>query len=335
MSESGELAIPVSGQLVVPAATPAKVKEALDKFIELRDFLLDEDDWQLITVKKKQEDGSSKWMPEKFPKKSGRCKLDLAFNVSQEFVKSERIVLDSENFGVLVIMKAKAPNGREAVGDGYCDSIEKAGHKFHDLFAIAKTRASNRASFDLYGLGHVSAEEMEGTSKGHGSPPPKPATPESGEVVKMFDKDAQDWCKEHGCSIADLEPYLYRTGTLKTDNKFGGKKGDTWKLYWVPVEIHRNGIVLDTEAELLDDVEEAPLKGEPFPIEPEDTGAMGTIDPADMEYVQLGRAIDAMCAGTTTKEAWAKMHGFIWGESINRSQLPQIYTDIEKGKRNQ
>jgi hypothetical protein len=76
---------------------------------------------------------------------------------------------------VTVIARAIAPNGRYRDGIGVCEIHDRCNrscmagcrgfhhyaHPTHDLVATAATRASNRASSDLYGMGEVSAEEID------------------------------------------------------------------------------------------------------------------------------------------------------------------------------
>ncbi len=178
--------------LVMPAAPLATVKAAQDAYLELCDSLLSAEDYQ--TVAEKQ-----------FRKKSGWRKLAVAYNVScqvldEEFSYDDRGRIARAKYRI----RATAPNGRFMDGVGLCavwekccdpatcklrthweDSGRPTGHVHckpdcdgrhaftkpdHDVPATAMTRATNRACSDLFGLGEVSAEEVDdhrGVDRGH------------------------------------------------------------------------------------------------------------------------------------------------------------------------
>jgi len=325
----------VQASVVLPATTPELAKAAVDSFYKLRDHLLDDDDWQVINVKKKQPDGSYKWEKEKFPKKSGRCKLDLAFNVTQEFVQSTRQVLDDKNFGVLVVMKAIAPNGRAAIGDGWCDTIEKAGHKFHDIFTIAKTRASNRASFDLYGLGHVSAEEMtQSQREAADTTPTRPGTPvsatvetvDTGETVKRPQFLVEPWCEEHGVELVELEQFI--TGQAKY--KKGKDEGKSYNWYELPLDLWENGF---PSTEGLEDEEEVPFVVEPADEQDDLTEASppegDTINPGSPEMKKLRQRILIIYDDLEAAGDWLRLkHQTSLSTPIPRKQYDKIMADL-------
>jgi hypothetical protein len=119
----------------------------------------------------------------KYIKRSGWRKVSLAFNISTEITKVDR-VQEGENLVVRVQARARAPNGRVAEEVGVCDSseFEKGNLKatLHNIESKAATRAINRAISDLVGGGEVSAEEMI-QSEEKGAPEPtlgEPARPE-------------------------------------------------------------------------------------------------------------------------------------------------------------
>ena len=125
--------------------------EAMAEYQELCVKLLDDNDWQ--TIQKKR-----------FPKRSAWRKLAVSYGVSFE-IMDRTLFWDDE--GALkaaeFIVRATAPNGRYADGWGACDVSERnAGRKAtHDIPATAATRAKNRAAADLFGMGEVSAEEVD------------------------------------------------------------------------------------------------------------------------------------------------------------------------------
>jgi hypothetical protein len=126
----------------------------------LRD-LLEPSDWQT-------EDKNGNPLERPFLKKSGWRKIARAFNLSFERVDSR---VEREEAGspvrAEVWIRAVAPNGQFGDGDGYCSADEvrfkswKGRQKLeNDLRSTATTRAKNRATADLVGMGEVSAEEI-------------------------------------------------------------------------------------------------------------------------------------------------------------------------------
>lgn len=137
-----------------------------------------------------------------FIKRSGWCKLALAFGVTTRIIEGYPIMHRDEDGNPLYAeckVVARAPNGREAEGWGACsiqeprftqtedkprggarkgecthdekcplhwahkgDPVESGRQKLeHDLPSTAQTRARNRACADLFGMGEVSAEEVD------------------------------------------------------------------------------------------------------------------------------------------------------------------------------
>lgn len=95
-------------------------------------------------------------------KRSGWRKLATAFGVSDRITR-EQFDPDSKTWRIWV----EAYVGEKScVGIGACSVGErekaKSQHPEHDAYAIAHTRAKNRAISDLLGSGEVSAEEMDG-----------------------------------------------------------------------------------------------------------------------------------------------------------------------------
>jgi hypothetical protein len=132
-----------------------KLKAAWDKFQEFKERLLSKDDW--VDIKGRR-----------FLKKSAWRKWALACGVSDEVQQFERVPLVGEdpagNFHYRVMVRAfHLPTGRSSVGVAVASKKEKEkwAHEEHDIFALAHTRAKNRAIADLVGGGEVSAEEME------------------------------------------------------------------------------------------------------------------------------------------------------------------------------
>jgi hypothetical protein len=123
--------------------------------------LLEPKDWQT-------HDKQGRPLDKPFLKKSGWRKIARAFNLSFERVDS-RVERDEDGSPMRaeVWMRAVAPNGQYGDGDGYCSADEirfkswKGRQKVeNDLRSTATTRAKNRATADLVGMGEVSAEEI-------------------------------------------------------------------------------------------------------------------------------------------------------------------------------
>ena len=133
---------------VRPLRTPELAAKDWHVFLELKQKLLDEHDYQLIAGKR-------------FIKKSGFRKLSVVFNLSDEIVEHEKIVREDETFYWRIVTMVTAPNGRTSVGVAICDSRERNfAHAEHDVYSTCHTRAKNRAISDMVAGGVVSAEEM-------------------------------------------------------------------------------------------------------------------------------------------------------------------------------
>jgi len=95
-------------------------------------------------------------------KRSGWRKIQMLCNVSDKIIDAQKEVEKDASVTWRIRVVAFAPNGRESEGIASCNTKEKGFvHKEHDAYAIAHTRAKNRAIADLVGLAEVSAEEMQ------------------------------------------------------------------------------------------------------------------------------------------------------------------------------
>lgn len=175
--------------LVRPASDLRQIERAFFEYQELSKKLLVDSDYQDISGKR-------------FPKRSAWRKLSVAYGVTFEIIDR---VHDRDEKGRILrsefVVRASAPNGRFADGWGACSAFErccdatcrrrhdhcpeKTGgdcdgrhhftHAEHDIPATAETRAKNRAAGDLFGLGEVSAEEVDtrgGEQERVSAPPP-------------------------------------------------------------------------------------------------------------------------------------------------------------------
>jgi len=136
--------------IVSPVLSVDKLAHHMKILQNLKTKLLTSQDW--LQIKDKP-----------FIKRSGWRKFALAFGISDEIVKAEREELNEKGDYVWRIwVRAIAPNGRSVMGVGSCSTLEREFvHEEHDVYAIAHTRAKNRAISDLIGSGEVSAEEMK------------------------------------------------------------------------------------------------------------------------------------------------------------------------------
>ena len=134
--------------IIRPIATADEALAAWQDFQALKAALISADDVQGIAGKQ-------------FIKKAGWRKIAAAFGISLERTAEERDQLPNQQWLWRVTARATAPNGRYAEGTAACASNERRfAHPEHDSYAMAYTRAANRAISDLVGGGEVSAEEM-------------------------------------------------------------------------------------------------------------------------------------------------------------------------------
>jgi hypothetical protein len=151
---------PAEREVLMPL-DPERVVEGMRQYQRLLRDLLEPSDWQT-------EDKNGNPLERPFLKKSGWRKIARAFNLSFERVDS-RVEREQDGTPVRaeVWIRAVAPNGQFGDGDGYCSADEvrfksrRGRQKLeNDLRSTATTRAKNRATADLVGMGEVSAEEI-------------------------------------------------------------------------------------------------------------------------------------------------------------------------------
>lgn len=128
-----------------------------------KEGILDENDFQKILVKEKNNDGKYELVIREFKKKSAWQKLGRAFNVTtrivcHEFIRTKTGRINEAYYCVC----ATLPNGRSVESDALCSRSEKGKSKVsdHTIMSTAKTRATNRAISELIGAGEVSSDEM-------------------------------------------------------------------------------------------------------------------------------------------------------------------------------
>ena len=156
-AESTQLAKSQSPSAMVEIVAPLDINrlaEAFKKFQQFKERLLIPSDWVDIQGKR-------------FLRKSAWRKWALACGVSDRLISYERVPVEGRdidgNFYYRVVVEAfHLPTGRSSVGTAIAARSEKKNwaHEEHDIFALACTRAKNRAIADLVGGGEVSAEEV-------------------------------------------------------------------------------------------------------------------------------------------------------------------------------
>jgi hypothetical protein len=151
---------PAEREVLMPL-DPDQVVDGMRQYQRLLRDLLEPSDWQT-------EDKNGNPLERPFLKKSGWRKIARAFNLSFERVSSA-VERDEQGnpLRAEVWIRAVAPNGQFGDGDGYCSADEvrfkswRGRQKLeNDLRSTATTRAKNRATADLVGMGEVSAEEI-------------------------------------------------------------------------------------------------------------------------------------------------------------------------------
>lgn len=173
------------GNIVQVCVSPDEIVRHMRRFQELKAKLLSRED--VVTIQGKP-----------CIKRSGWRKFALAFNLSDEINNAVKEALENDNYVWRIWVKCTAPNGRVSYGVGSCSTKERDfAHQEHDVYAIAHTRAKNRAISDLIGSGEVSAEEMDGLvsnsdlnqTQGEDSPIVQPDAAEVKEAaVSVVDK---------------------------------------------------------------------------------------------------------------------------------------------------
>lgn len=125
-------------------------------------------------------------------KKSGWRKLAFAFNLSisiekewkEQWLSKDAEGKTTDETTYYFHVRVTAPNGRYVIGVACASTDEKDfAHAEHDPYALAYTRAVNRAISDILGLGEVSYDEMAGESeKRRRRPQESQAQPSSASV---------------------------------------------------------------------------------------------------------------------------------------------------------
>jgi hypothetical protein len=131
-----------------------QVQSAMGEYQAGLQALLVDSDWQAFSDRGGE--------VRRFVKRSGWRKIATWFGLD---LLIGDVVLERDEHGQLlrarVTARAVAPNGRVFEDVGACSHSERRFSKpEHDILATAATRAHNRATSDLVGMGEVSSDEM-------------------------------------------------------------------------------------------------------------------------------------------------------------------------------
>lgn len=134
-------------EVMKPVENLSVVKTALQEIHSITESLLDKQK-DFVTIKWKQ-----------YITKSWYRKIAIAFSISTEIIKEERIE-KGDTFMYDFTVRATSPLGRYTESSSSCSSDEKNfTHLQNDVRATAQTRATNRSISDLIGLWEVSFEK--------------------------------------------------------------------------------------------------------------------------------------------------------------------------------
>jgi len=158
--EKVETALAVVQPIVAPAVTPKDAVSAWTGFLALKQSIKSDADVEMLTIGGK---------PKEYLKKSFWRKMATFFNLSDRIVTKEIATDDNEQIiSAYYEVEVRAPNGRTAIGVGFCEISERQSgrdsfaHPGHDVRGTAHTRAKNRAISDMIAGGEVTFEEMVG-----------------------------------------------------------------------------------------------------------------------------------------------------------------------------
>ena len=222
-----------------------RLAEAFKTFQEFKQRLLTKDD--SVTIGGRQ-----------YLKKSAWRKWALACSVSDEIISFDRVPPQGKdqdgNFSYRVVVRAfHEKSGRSSVGVAVASKKEKKdwAHEEHDIFALAHTRAKNRAIADLVGGGEVSAEEMtseiQRTTTTTESPVPSsqgPASPGSASDLTNEALSALKWSQS--TKLPQLQTIPVNETTLKVPiilllyERLAAAANKTWKIGEVTYKLSRN-----------------------------------------------------------------------------------------------
>lgn len=149
------LAVAQDERLLYPVATVERLREAVKKFIEVRDGLLDASD--IVATKHFAEVGRTGW-----------DKVALAFNVSVDVEKCEPIEIGGRPAFRAKAVAAVPGNHRRSAAHGVCtlEEVQERSGKpepraAHFAAAIAESRAVKRALAGLTGGRDLAPEEIK------------------------------------------------------------------------------------------------------------------------------------------------------------------------------
>ena len=171
----------------MPLTTVSEAKAMWKQYQDLMAALIKENDIVVIQGKKRV-------------KKSGVNKIARFFGYSCEIIRTKREDIIGPQGGKQFVwyawVKAIAPNGRFRVEGAACSSTERRfAHLYHDVFAMAITRASNRAIQELAGMGELELDEGENNVKDEDIPIIEENQPKSEIKYEEYEFDGKKYVR--------------------------------------------------------------------------------------------------------------------------------------------
>ena len=199
------------------------IKKQMKYFEDVKARLLSPKDDMLTVTTTDKRTGVKTSKP--YIKRSGWRKVALAFALSDRIVSEKKTERADGSFVWHVVVEVYNQGGRTTTGSGACDSKERTfAHLEHDVYAVAHTRAKNRAISDMVAGGIITAEELE--------PTVSEDEPAHSDYEPDFDNIEDQIAAElatRELSISDLE--VVATGNLVTVTAKKTMIGSTWNEY--------------------------------------------------------------------------------------------------------
>lgn len=145
--------------VVVADVNLADLKKRYDLYAKIKRELLTKNDYYKVKNKDGKEMDAIR--------KSGWFKFAVAFQISIDILDEERVTDESTGYTAFHF-KVRARAGMRSTEDvGSCDNNEpnKKGATMHEIRAMAKTRATERAIILMVGADDVAAEDYENSTE--------------------------------------------------------------------------------------------------------------------------------------------------------------------------
>lgn len=190
--------------LALPVVSPLEAKAAMQKYFEVCEAVLSDEDYQEF---EQWDPKQRKKVKKRFKKKSAVKKLQTFWNIQVKVSDVHRDDLGDGHFGFRCVATASTPSGREVQATGACSTHEERfefdkkekesqseyeyrcrkarARSYHDVLSTAETRATNRAVMNCIGVGggEVTADEISRDRRDERRDPPQPALPKVAELL--------------------------------------------------------------------------------------------------------------------------------------------------------